>query len=29
VVLINFAHESPAEIVERMIEVLVRTEDAL
>lgn len=29
VVLINFAHESAAEIVERMIEVLVRTEDAL
>ena len=29
VVLINFAHESPAEVMERLIEVLVRTEDTL
>lgn len=29
VVLINFAHESPTEVMERLIEVLVRTEDAL
>jgi hypothetical protein len=29
VVLINFPHESPAEVMERLIEVLIRTEDAL
>jgi len=29
VVLINFPHESPGEVMERLIEVLVRTEDAL
>ena len=29
VVLINFAHETPGEIMERLIEVLVRTEDSL
>ena len=29
VVLINFPHESAAEVMERLIEVLLRTEDAL
>jgi hypothetical protein len=29
VVLTNFPHESPAEVMERLIEVTLRTEDAL
>jgi hypothetical protein len=29
VVLINFPHESAAEVMERLIEVLLRTEEAL
>jgi hypothetical protein len=29
VVLTNFPHESPAEVMERLIEVMLRTEDAL
>ncbi|MFM8804848.1 MAG: hypothetical protein ACKOK8_13220, partial [Planctomycetia bacterium] len=29
VVLSNFPHESPAEVMERLIEVTLRTEDAL
>ena len=29
VVLINFPHESPSEVMERLIEITLRTEDAL
>jgi len=28
-VLTNFPHESPAEVMERLIEITLRTEDAL